>query len=515
MKIEEKPVREIIETVARECEKAGATKWETTKIIKELEKEEGNKNTIRKKAIELLFNLNPSSAKIMESFIQMSVLTSAETIEPFDRGNITESLLKETNIPRTFAEKISFEVEDKLKDLKISRLSTSLIREMANAKLLEYGQETTYWQYARLGQPVFDAEKKIQESQIARELNWLKKIPKNFTTLHHKGFLYLHFPEHYTNKIFGMSVAPQSESKSAFNAITDACMQVKKNAEYTSTIPALRSFNFYLAQYTEKKTKKNKKEIIENAIRQLNCVYHSQNMFAPVIGIDLYNPPTSQQTRKTKEHAIALAKEIISAPLQKNFEIVARLDSPFKAKLLTNQATVLNCRKEELHPVTKEIYTKNEGIICFIELNLILHAHETNWNPERFLELIEKNAEEIQKTIEIKKEHLKKQNQLDVERMNTAIALFGLPAIEEKLGFAGGEKKIGIAIKKGAGKKITLTESTTSKAEKKFSYFLEKENITFKQTKKEAAKNIKELSEKNRFEKVILFSPQDCEKMKQ
>ena len=45
-----------------------------------------------------------------------------------------KSLLKETSIPRSVAEKITQEVEEQIKDAKISFLTTGLIRELVNAK---------------------------------------------------------------------------------------------------------------------------------------------------------------------------------------------------------------------------------------------------------------------------------------------------------------------------------------------------------------------------------------------
>ena len=111
----------------------------------------------------MLKELDPSSAAIYERFSKMKVYLSSEKIAPFNRGHIITSLLKETNVSRTAAEKITIEVENQIKDTKINFLTPSIIRELVNAKLISYGLENVRNNYARMGEAVKDVEKKIQE----------------------------------------------------------------------------------------------------------------------------------------------------------------------------------------------------------------------------------------------------------------------------------------------------------------------------------------------------------------
>ena len=115
-----KPVKETIQKIASECQESGATKWEAMKILKELEQYPGTEQQKRKKALEILEEINPEAAKTFASFERLRVFTSREKREAFDRGNIIKSLLKETSVSRAVAEKIGGEVEDKIKDLKIN-----------------------------------------------------------------------------------------------------------------------------------------------------------------------------------------------------------------------------------------------------------------------------------------------------------------------------------------------------------------------------------------------------------
>ena len=190
--MQEKLVNPFIEKIAKEFQEAGATKWEILKIIQQLKDMELDKKQTLKNAFEQLKKINPEAAKVFYSFRKMRVFTSKEKLEPFNRGNITKSLVNETRVSRQLAEKISSEVEEKLKTLGTRYFTTSLIRDMAAEKLLEFGQTKTYYRYSRLGLPVFDAEKKITsreavpENEISRQYNWLAAVPQKAKELHFK-----------------------------------------------------------------------------------------------------------------------------------------------------------------------------------------------------------------------------------------------------------------------------------------------------------------------------------------
>ena len=130
-------VEEKIQIIAKEIGEANASTWTITKIIKQLsEMKTGNEKKLREKTLELLSELDPTAAVIYQRFNSMKVYTSKETANNFNRGNIITSLLKETNISRSVAEKITQEVEEQIKDAKINFLTTGLIRELVNSKLI-------------------------------------------------------------------------------------------------------------------------------------------------------------------------------------------------------------------------------------------------------------------------------------------------------------------------------------------------------------------------------------------
>ncbi|MDI6689557.1 MAG: anaerobic ribonucleoside-triphosphate reductase [Actinomycetota bacterium] len=89
------------------------------------------------------------------------VRTSKDEIEKWDRKKIVEALIRETDIERSLAEKISQEVEEQIISSKLTTVTASLIRELVDTKLVEYGLEEARKKHARLGVPLYDTEQAI------------------------------------------------------------------------------------------------------------------------------------------------------------------------------------------------------------------------------------------------------------------------------------------------------------------------------------------------------------------
>ena len=86
------------------------------------------------------------------------VRTSDEEIKEWNKNKIYDALMRETDISKDAAKIISQEVEKLIGDLNIKVLTSSLIRELTNAKLLEYGLEEVRKQHSRLGVPIYDVK---------------------------------------------------------------------------------------------------------------------------------------------------------------------------------------------------------------------------------------------------------------------------------------------------------------------------------------------------------------------
>lgn len=93
--------------------------------------------------------------------VALSIRTSDEEISNWDRNRIVEALKRETNVDEKMTEKISLEVEAQILSVNIKTITTSLVRELVNAKLIEYGLEKERLKHDRLGVPLYDVENLI------------------------------------------------------------------------------------------------------------------------------------------------------------------------------------------------------------------------------------------------------------------------------------------------------------------------------------------------------------------
>jgi len=259
------PVSETVERIAKELSEAGATKWDVAKIVKELSLLGLPEKELKEKALELLQPLNPEAAKVFASFEKMHVYTSRERLEQFDRGNIIKSLLKETNAGRAVAEKIGAEVEDRLKDSRINFITTSLIREMVDVKLLEYGHEQIHEQYTRLGLPVFEVQKKLEKGffpgkELMREFSWLKVIPKKAREMHFGREIHIVKPEDFPARLFSYSQPFLFENESIEEAVIKLGGETRRVQKFFSLPLNFHALNFSFAALMKKKSKSRGKE---------------------------------------------------------------------------------------------------------------------------------------------------------------------------------------------------------------------------------------------------------------
>ncbi|HOK80655.1 MAG TPA: anaerobic ribonucleoside-triphosphate reductase [bacterium] len=152
-------------------------------------------------------------ARIKESTdLSLFVRTSGEDIVLWDIEKIVDSLVKETGIERKVATFIATEVEKEIIASKVKNLTAPLIREMVNAKLVEFGMEEARRKYTRLGLPLYDVKNiifspnkenaNIPHNPEATNLTLAEQIKKEFALLevfspeisdaHLSGDLHLH-----------------------------------------------------------------------------------------------------------------------------------------------------------------------------------------------------------------------------------------------------------------------------------------------------------------------------------
>ena len=93
--------------------------------------------------------------------LTLFVRTSGEEVARWNRRRIVDALIREAMIDEATAEAISREVEKQIVSSGIGLLTTALIRELVDAKLIERGLEQARRLHARLGFPLYDVRQLI------------------------------------------------------------------------------------------------------------------------------------------------------------------------------------------------------------------------------------------------------------------------------------------------------------------------------------------------------------------
>ena len=141
---------------------------------------------------------------------KLYVRSSSDSIDEFNSHKIIQSLVREGNLPLELAQKITEEAESKIYKYQTAYLTGSIIREIVNSVLLEYGHEEYRNRLARLGVPVFDLEEMISNvdsidngvegllfktgQRVLNEHLLINKLPKDIADYHLSGALHITNP---------------------------------------------------------------------------------------------------------------------------------------------------------------------------------------------------------------------------------------------------------------------------------------------------------------------------------
>ncbi len=105
--------------------------------------------------------MSPMTTNPETTDITLFVRTSDDEAVRWNRRRIVEALIREAGIDEGTADAISLEVEKQIVSSGISLLTTALIRELVDAKLIERGLEQARRLHARLGFPLYDVRQLI------------------------------------------------------------------------------------------------------------------------------------------------------------------------------------------------------------------------------------------------------------------------------------------------------------------------------------------------------------------
>ena len=138
---------------------------------------------------------------------KMYVRTSNQTIEEFNPHKIIQCLVREANMSLEQSTKVTEEVENKIYKSPASYLTSSLIRDYVNNVLLEHGLEEQMNKLIRIGIPIYDLSKKLNNNtgllnngindviiDISKSVfsDYLKNnFPKDILDMHFNGEIHL------------------------------------------------------------------------------------------------------------------------------------------------------------------------------------------------------------------------------------------------------------------------------------------------------------------------------------
>lgn len=209
------------------CLKSGVDEKTAEAIAKEVDRYVDSRmkmSDVRPLIFALLQKHNADAAKRFKAG-EIYVRTSSEKFERFDREKIAKSLLKETEIAAADAEQIAFETEKFIRAANLDCISSSLVREIVNAKLIEHGLEKIRSQYTRIGMPLYDITElinigsnenanlqqnpetihKLIADSVLREYALMKVIPKYATDAHLHGLIHIHDLDYFVSRPFCFS----------------------------------------------------------------------------------------------------------------------------------------------------------------------------------------------------------------------------------------------------------------------------------------------------------------------
>lgn len=214
------------------------------------------------------------------------VRTSRFALEDFDANKIVDSLIREAGMPVDLAQKIAKEAERRLVKSKTKYLTAPLIREVANAILIEKGLEEHRHKLTRLGLPVhdvtslIDAKSKTPQGSasiheeagkvVLKEYTLLNILPRDIADAHLSGSLHINDLSSWILKpseimhdlrfffqnglnleklnVFQLFYPPPKSFESALSIIFNVLLHSAKEIGETQT---LEYFNVFLAPFVK------------------------------------------------------------------------------------------------------------------------------------------------------------------------------------------------------------------------------------------------------------------------
>jgi len=241
----------------------------------------------------------------------LKVRTSHDTIEDFNRNKIVRALVNEANAPVPVAEKIAADVESYLKRVDVFP-TTTMIREMVNAKLVEYGFDDLAEYHQRLGLPIYDVKRiltsgdtmdsstqfnpesihKRMGDMIARNFALAAVIPPDLSDAHRQGLIHIRDLEYFVTRpacfvhdlryflLHGLKVdgsgrdtAVAGPARHAEVAVFHAAKALAASQVFWSGGQSYNYFNVFMAPYFEGKNEKQISQLCQLFVYEMSQQY--------------------------------------------------------------------------------------------------------------------------------------------------------------------------------------------------------------------------------------------------
>jgi len=233
------------------------------------------------------------------------VRTTDETFINWNRQKIVDALVRETDIAPKMAEKISKEVEKQIMKSEVKVITSSLIRELVDAKLIEYDLEYIRNKHARLGMPIYEVEQLLFQANkenanvphnpeatnlviaenVKKEYALLNVFEKDIADAHINGDIHIHdlgfidrpycsgqnleyvkkFGLQFPHSITKASPAKHAESLIGHLMKFSACLQ----GNFAGAI-GWDAVNLFLAPYLVNKSQENIKQLAQVLIYEFS-----------------------------------------------------------------------------------------------------------------------------------------------------------------------------------------------------------------------------------------------------
>lgn len=311
------------------CMNVGASFVQASKIASEIAESAYDgmpTKEIRNLVYEKLKIIDSSIAEQYMYRLHMNVKTSKTILETFDAKKISDSLMKETDLDRTYADLIARQVEKELAKMHLKHVTAPLIREIVNVKLLEHGLESARARYTRLGMPVYDVKQLIEHSkklnhdlqynpetvhklmadQISREYALLNVLPNELADAHMSGKLHIHDLDYFSIRPMGFChdlrfflksglkpdgvgnfTAVSGPAKNPEVAFLHAAKVLAASQTNCSGGQSLSYFNVYMAPYVRNLGYDQVKQLAQMFIYELSQMYAARGGQMVFSSVDL------------------------------------------------------------------------------------------------------------------------------------------------------------------------------------------------------------------------------------